>query len=403
MGKAMKDWLRFSVCYWHTWRGDGTDMFGGGTYNRSWDDGTDSLANALRRVDVHFEFLQKLGVEYYCFHDRDIAPEGKTLKETNENLDKVVAKLKEKQKETGIKLLWGTANLFSHPRYMNGAATNPDAHCFAYAAAQVKKCLEISKELGAENYVFWGGREGYQTILNTRMKAELDHLAKFFHMAVAYAAKIGFKAQFLIEPKPREPTKHQYDYDCAAVVAFLKTYGLDKHFKLNIESNHATLAGHTFEHELQYASSFGFLGSVDANRGDTLLGWDTDQFPMDIKSTTLAMNVIVNQGGLAPGGLNFDAKLRRESTDDEDLFIAHIGGMDAFARGLRNVASANQDGILKKLIDARYASYQSGIGKEISEDKTDFESLEKWVLENGEPKFTSGKQEKFEVILNDYL
>lgn len=320
----MKDWLRFSVCYWHTWRGLGADMFGTGTIKRPWDDGVNSLENALTRVDVNFEFLQKLGVEYFCFHDRDIAPEGATLAETNTLLDKVVAKIQQRQSETGIKVLWGTANLFSAPRYMNGAATNPDAHAFAYAAAQVKKCMEISKKLGAENYVFWGGREGYQTLLNTDMKKELDHLATFLRFAADYKKKIGFQGQLLIEPKPREPTKHQYDYDSAAVVGFLKNYGLDKDFKLNIEANHATLSGHTFEHELQFASSYGFLGSVDANTGDTLLGWDTDQFPTDIKSTTLAMGVIINQNGLAPGGLNFDAKLRRESTDIEDLFLGTL-------------------------------------------------------------------------------
>jgi len=300
-------------------------------------------------------------------------------------------------------LLWGTANLFSNPRYMNGAATNPDVHAFAYAAAQVKKCLEISHKLGAENYVFWGGREGYFTLLNTNMKRELDHLAKFFHMAIKHKKKIGFKGQFLIEPKPREPTKHQYDYDSANVVAFLKSYGLDKDFKLNIEANHATLSGHTFEHELRYASQFGFLGSIDANTGDTLLGWDTDQFPMDLRSTTLAMQVIIDQDGLSPGGLNFDAKLRRESTDLEDLFIGHIGGMDSFARGLRNAAKLKIDKVFDKILQERYSSYDSGIGKKIEEDKTDFEELEKWALEHGEPKKISGKQEKCEILLNDYL
>jgi len=347
--------------------------------------------------------LQKMGIEYFCFHDRDIAPEGKTLTETNKNLDTVVTLIKEQMAETGIKVLWGTANLFSAPRYMNGAATNPDSHAFAYAAAQVKKCLEISKELGAENYVFWGGREGYQSLLNTNMKKELDHLAAFLKMAVQYKNEIGFKGQFLIEPKPREPTKHQYDFDCAACVGFLKHYGLDKDFKLNIEANHATLAGHTFEHELTFASAYGMLGSVDSNTGDPLLGWDTDQFPTDPKSCTLAMQVIVKQGGLTPGGLNFDAKLRRESTDLEDLFIAHASGMDNFARGLRNVAKIQADGLLGGLVEERYASYKSGVGAQIEAGTTNFKELEKWVLEAGEPQVRSAKQEKFEMLLNSYV
>jgi len=403
LGKPMKDWLRFSVAYWHTWRGTGADMFGSSTQHRAWDDGSESLANALKRVHVNFEFLKKLGVEYFCFHDRDIAPEGKTLEESNKNLEAVAALIKEKVAETGIKVLWGTANLFSAPRYMNGASTNPDSHVFAYAAAQVKKCLEVSKDLGAENYVFWGGREGYFSLLNTNMKKELDHLAVFLKMAVDHKNKIGFKAQFLIEPKPREPTKHQYDYDSATVIGFLKTYGLDKDFKLNIENNHATLAGHTFEHELTLASAYGMLGSVDANTGDTLLGWDTDQFPTDHKYTTLAMKVIVDQGGLAPGGLNFDAKLRRESTDDEDLFIAHISGMDTWARALRSVALMKEDGLLEGMVSERYSNYESGLGAKIESGTTDFEELEKYALEHGEPKLISAKQEKYEQLLNSYV
>ncbi|KAL6076155.1 Xylose isomerase [Balamuthia mandrillaris] len=407
MGKTMKEWLRFSVCYWHTWRGGGMDMFGPATMKRSWDDGSNSLETALRIVDVHFEFLEKLGVEYFCFHDRDIAPEGKTLEETNKNLDVVVAKIKQKLQESNgkFKVLWGTANLFSAVRYMNGAATNPDAHVFAYAAAQVKKALEISKELGAECYVFWGGREGYFTLLNTDMRKDLDHYARFLQMAVDYKKEIGFTGQFLIEPKPREPTKHQYDYDCAAVMAFLKQYGLEREFKLNIEANHCTLAGHTFEHELQYASAYGLLGSVDANTGDPLLGWDTDQFNTDIKSCTLAMEVILRQNGLNPGGLNFDCKLRRESTDLEDLFIGHISGMDTFARGLLAAAAIIEEGTLPALRRERYASWEEegGIGRKIEDGTTDFKELEAWVLKAGEPKQVSGKQEKYEVLLNTYI
>jgi len=372
LGRPMKDWLRFSLAYWHTWRGTGADMFGSGTYKRSWDDGTDSVENALRRVDAHFAFMQKIGLEYFCFHDRDIAPEGKDLRETNTHLDTVVAHIKKKMEQTGIKLLWATANLFSAPRYMNGAASNPDSHVFAYAAAQVKKCMEVAHYLGAENYVFWGGREGYQTLLNTNMKQELDHLAYFLHLAAAYKKEIGFTGQLLIEPKPREPTKHQYDFDAATVIGFLKHYGLDKDYKLNIEANHATLAGHTFEHELTLASAYDMLGSIDANTGDPLLGWDTDQFNMDIKTTTLAMQVIVKQGGLGSGGLNFDAKLRRESTDEEDLFIAHIAGMDSFARGLRNVAAIQADGIFDRLKEERYSSYHSDIGAKIHSRSTSF-------------------------------
>jgi len=403
LGKTMKEWLRFSVCYWHTFRGLGADPFGAPTLMRAWEDGSDSVDNAKRRLRVAFEFFKKLGVEFYTFHDRDIAPEGKNLKETNENLYEVVALAKQLQKETGVKLLWGTANLFAHPRYMNGAATNPDSHVFAYAAAQVKKAIEVTKELGGENFVFWGGREGYQSILNTNTKKELDHLAAMFHLAVKYAEKIGFKGQFLIEPKPREPTKHQYDYDAQTVWAFLKTYNLDKFFKVNIEPNHTTLAGHDYEHDIEIASRFGFLGSVDSNSGDTLVGWDTDQFPMDIKKTTLVMNIIVRQGGLAPGGLNFDCKVRRESSDVEDMFISHIGAMDAFARGLRNVAKINAENVLPKMVEDRYQTWTNTLGKSIEDGSTDFEALEKWVIEHGEPAHTSGKQEKFEQVFNDYI
>eukprot|EP01116_Phalansterium_solitarium_P016812 TRINITY_DN3988_c0_g1_i1.p1 TRINITY_DN3988_c0_g1~~TRINITY_DN3988_c0_g1_i1.p1 ORF type:complete len:503 (-),score=169.11 TRINITY_DN3988_c0_g1_i1:117-1487(-) len=404
LGKKMKDWLRFSVCYWHTFRGLGADPFGAPTLHRPWDDGTDSVENAKRRLRVAFAFLKKLGVEYYTFHDRDIAPEGRDLAETNAILDELVALAKQLQAESGIKLLWGTANLFAHPRYMNGAATNPDAHVFAYAAAQVKKAIEITKELGGGNFVFWGGREGYQSILNTNTKKELDHLAALFHLAVAYKEKIGFTGQFLIEPKPREPTKHQYDYDAQTVWGFLKEYKLDKHFKVNIEPNHTTLAGHDYEHDVEIASRYGYLGSIDSNSGDPLLGWDTDQFPMDVKKTTLLMQVVVRQGGLAPGGLNFDCKVRRESSDVDDMFISHIGAMDAFARGLRNVAAINADNVLPKLVEERYKSWSElEIGRKIEEGKTTLEELEQWVLKHGEPVQVSGKQEKFESIFNTYV
>jgi len=403
LGKPMKEWLRFSVCYWHTFRGVGVDMFGGATIKRPWDDGTDSIENAKRRLEVAFAFFQKLGVEYYSFHDRDIAPEGQTLEETNKNLDQLVNHAQELQKKTGVKLLWGTANLFSHPRYMNGGATNPDAHVFAYAAAQVKKAMEVTHKLGGENYVFWGGREGYQSILNTNVKKELDHLAAFLKMAVAWKKKIGFTGQLLIEPKPREPTKHQYDYDAQTVWGFLKEYKLDADFKVNIEPNHTTLAGHDYEHDMEMASRFGYLGSVDSNTGDPLLGWDTDQFPMDIKKATLTALIIVRQGGLQPGGLNFDCKVRRESTDLEDMFIAHIGAMDCFARGLRIAARIIEDGTMNKLVEERYASFTRDIGKKIEDGTADFEELEKYVLEKGAPTQISGKQEKFEVLLNDFM
>ena len=352
---------------------------------------------------ANFELLQKLGVEYYCFHDRDIAPEGKTLSESNSNLDQVVKVAGELQQETGIKLLWGTANLFSNPRYMNGAATNPNSHTFAYAAAQVKKAMEATLELGGENYVFWGGREGYQSFLNTDMKREQDHMAAFLRMAAEYKKEIGFTGTLLIEPKPKEPTKHQYDFDAATVISFLRAYGLDQEFKLNIEANHATLAGHSFEHELAVSASAGLLGSIDANTGDELLGWDTDQFNLDIKSTTLAMLVVLKQGGFGSGGLNFDAKIRRESIDVEDLFVAHISGMDAFAKGLKTAVSIVEEGVLDGWLKERYSTFDSGIGSEIESGSVGFKELEKFVFENGEPPRASGRQEKFESLLSSYL
>src|SRR5437660_984784 len=384
-GNTMREHLRFAVCYWHTFRGTGADPFGPGCAVRPWEDGTDSVEMAVKRVRVAFEFMEKLGVPYYCFHDRDVAPEGKSLKETNVNLDKVTAVLKEEQQRTGIKLLWGTANLFSNPRYMHGASTSCNADAFAYAAAQVKKCLEVTKELGGENYVFWGGREGYSNLLNTDLKRELGHLAKFFHLAVEYKKKIGFTGQFLIEPKPKEPTVHQYDFDAAAVVAFLRTYGLVDSFKLNIETNHATLAGHTMMHELTYAAAQGLLGSIDANRGDLLLGWDTDQFPTDLYLTASCLLVILGQGGLAPGGVNFDAKVRRESFEPVDLFHAHIGGMDAFARGLKVAAKLRADGVLKDFLKKRYASWDAGLGQKIEKGEAGFEELERYMLGKGNP------------------
>jgi xylose isomerase len=403
-GRKLKDLLRFTVCYWHTFRGTGVDPFGAATLQRPWDDGSNSVENAIKRVDVAFEFIEKLGCPFYAFHDRDVAPEADTLAETNKNLDAVVKALKAAQERTGIKLLWGTANMFSHPRFMHGAATTCNADVFAFAAAQVKKALEVTKELGGENYVFWGGREGYHNLFNTDMKRELDHLARFMHMAVDYAKKIGFKGQFLFEPKPKEPTKHQYDFDAAACLNFCRANGLMDHVKLNIETNHATLAGHTMMHELEYARIQGALGSIDANTGDLLLGWDTDQFPTDIYLTTQCMLVILEQGGIAPGGVNFDAKVRRESFEPIDLFHAHIGAMDAFARGAKIAAAIRKDGVLKNFVKNRYRSFDAGIGAEIESGKATFESLEKYVL--GKPNLEpneSGRQEMLENIINQYI
>jgi xylose isomerase len=403
-GKPMRDHFRFSVAYWHTFRGQGADPFGPGCAVRPWEDGTDSLEMAVKRVRVAFEFMEKLGVRYYCFHDRDVAPEGKTLRETNANLDHVVKVLKQEQDRAGIKLLWGTANLFSNKRYVHGAATSPNADAFAHAAAQVKKMLEVTHHLGGANYVFWGGREGYSNLYNTDLKRELDHLARFFHLAVEYKKKIGFAGQFLLEPKPKEPTVHQYDFDAAACVAFLRTHGLTDHFKLNVETNHATLAGHTMMHELAYASAHGVLGSIDANRGDLLLGWDTDQFPTDLYLTTQCMLVILGQGGLAPGGVNFDAKVRRESFEPVDLFHAHVGGMDAFAQGLKIAARIRADGLLRDFVKQRYASWDAGIGRQIEAGEADFERLEAYMLDKGDAgPNASGRQEMLENVINRYL
>ena len=403
-GKTMKDHLRFSVVYWHTFRGVGSDPFGPGTMVRPWEDGSDSVHNACNRARVAFEFMEKLGAPFYAFHDRDVAPEGATLDDSNRNLDEVVKVLEEEQERTGIRLLWGTANLFSNPRFMHGASTSCNADAFAFAAAQVKKCLEVTKQLGGVNYVFWGGREGYQNLLNTDMQRELDHLGRFMHLAVDYAKEIGFTGQFLIEPKPKEPTKHQYDSDAAACINFLRAYDLTDNFKLNLETNHATLAGHTMMHELDYAGHQGMLGSIDANTGDLMLGWDTDQFPTNYYLTTECMLAILKYGGLAPGGVNFDAKVRRESFEPIDLFHAHVGGMDAFARGLKVAAAIRADGQLDAFVKQRYASWDEGVGAEIESGRATFASLEKYMLDKGEAAPNqSGRQEMLEHLFNQYL
>src|ERR1041385_3840401 len=403
-GKSMKQHLRFSVTYWHTFRGQLADMFGVGTAIRPWEDGSNSVAMAQKRARVAFEFMEKLGVDFYAFHDRDVAPEGQSLRESHKNLDAVVKVLKEEQKRTGIKLLWGTACLFVHPRYVHGASTSCNADVFAYAAAQVKKALEVTHELGGEGYVFWGGREGYSTLLNTDLKREVDHLGAFLHMAVDYKRKIGFKGPFYIEPKPKEPTKHQYDSDAAACLNFLRQYDLLDYFKLNLETNHATLAGHTMQHELEVAIAANALGSIDANMGDVLLGWDTDQFPTDLYLTTQVMLTILKMGGLKTGGTNFDAKVRRESFEPVDLFYAHIAGMDAFARGLKAAAAIRKDGRFEEFIQQRYNTWDSGIGKKIEGGKVGFEELEKYILEKKEiAPNPSGRQELLENIFNEYL
>ena len=403
-GKTMKEQLRFSVVYWHTMRGGGGDPFGAPTAVRPWEDGTDSVDNAINRARVAFELFEKLGNPFYAFHDRDVAPEGATLAETHDNLEAVAKVLKEEQQRTGIRLLWGTANLFSHPRYVHGAATSPNADAFAFAAAQVKKCLEVTHELGGAGYVFWGGREGYQNLFNTDMHREMDHLAALLHMAVDHAKEIGFTGQFLIEPKPKEPMKHQYDSDAAACINFLRAYDLTDRFRLNLETNHATLAGHTMMHEMDYAGGQDMLGSIDANTGDLLLGWDTDQFPTDLYLTTQVMLVALKYGGLAPGGVNFDAKVRRESFEPVDLFYAHVGGMDAFARGLRIAAAIRADGELDEFVRQRYSSWDTGIGAEIESGKADFKSLEAYMLEKGDiSPNVSGRQEMLEHLINRYV
>ncbi len=402
-GKTMAEHLRFSVVYWHTMCGQGADMFGGGTAIRPWEAGLTGLDLAKARVPVFFEICEKLGAPYYAFHDRDVSPHGATLKQSNQWLDTITKLLKAQQKKTGVKLLWGTAQLFAHPRYAHGAATSCDANAFAYGAAQVKKALEVTHELGGEGYTFWGGREGYSTLWNTNMKRELEHLAKFLHMAVAYKKEIGFKGQFYIEPKPKEPTKHQYDSDAAACLNFLREYDLMDHLKLNLETNHATLAGHSMQHELEVAGAAGALGSIDANTGDLMLGWDTDQFPTDIYLTTQCMLSILKYGGLKTGGVNFDAKVRRESFEPVDLFHAHIGGMDAFARGLKIAAAIRADGRLDAFVKNRYRTWDSGLGKDIEKGKVGFAQLEAHVLKHGEPKLESGRQEFLENLINEFI
>ena len=401
--KSMEEHLRFSVAIWHTFTGTGADPFGDGTIIRSWDKYSNRMDQAKARMTAAFEFMAKLSIPYFCFHDRDISPEGMTLAESNKNLQEMADYIKGLMKGSPVKVLWGTANLFSNPRYVHGAATSPNADVFAYAAAQVKKAMEVTQQLGGENYVFWGGREGYDTLLNTNMDLELDNLARFLHMAVDYAQEIGFKGQLLIEPKPKEPTKHQYDFDVASVLAFLRKYSLDKYFKVNIEANHATLAGHTFNHELHLARINGVLGSVDANQGDELLGWDTDQFPTNVYTTTLAMYEILKNGGLHSGGLNFDSKVRRGSFSESDLFQAHIAGMDAFAVGLKAAFSLLESKELEEVVEQRYSSYFSGIGRDIVDSKVGFKSLEQYALAETVIKNTSGQQERLESILNQYV
>ena len=403
-GKPMAEHLRFSVAYWHAFRNGCADPFGPPTRLMPWDDGSESIENAQNRARVAFEFFEKLGIEYYCFHDRDVAPEGATLGESNANLDEVVKVLADEQERTGVKLLWGTACLFANPRFMHGASTSCNADVFAYAAAQVAKAMEVTQQLGGGGYVFWGGREGYKSLLNTDIARELDHLARFLTMAVEYKKDIGFDGQFYIEPKPKEPTKHQYDFDAATVIGFLRANGLGDDFKMNIEANHATLAGHTFHHELEISAANGMLGSVDANRGDLMLGWDTDQFPTDLYDTTMAMLTIMRMGGFVTGGLNFDAHVARESFEPLDLFYAHIGGMDAFARGLKIAAAIRDDSVLGDFIINRYSSYDSGIGADIEAGNVGFAELNTYMLDKGEADPNeSGRVEMLENILNEYI
>ena len=401
MGKKMKDWLRFSMAYWHTLCGTGGDPFGPGTKVFPWDAQKDAIARAKEKMDAAFEFMTKIGIEYYCFHDTDLV-DSDTFTDYESNLQTIVEYAKQKQAASGVKLLWGTANVFSNPRFMNGAATNPNFDAVAAAGLQIKNALDATIALGGENYVFWGGREGYMSLLNTDMKREKEHLARMLTIARDYARKNGFKGTFFIEPKPMEPMKHQYDVDSETVIGFLRAHGLDKDFKLNIEVNHATLAGHTFEHELQAAADAGFLGSIDANRGDMQNGWDTDQFPIDLYELTQAWLVILEAGGLV-GGTNFDAKTRRNSTDLDDIFIAHISGMDVFARALESAAAVLEQSPYRAMRKTRYASFDNGEGKLFEEGKITLEELRTIALKAGEPEQISGKQELFEAIINMYL
>ncbi|RYY31559.1 MAG: xylose isomerase [Chitinophagaceae bacterium] len=402
-GKTMKEHLRFAVAYWHTLCNTGGDPFGPGTKTFEWDKAADADERARDKMDAAFEFITKLGVPYYCFHDVDLVDEGNDIASYEKRMSKIVSYAQEKQKASGVKLLWGTANVFSNPRYMNGASTNPDFHSVAYAGTQVKNALDATIALDGENYVFWGGREGYMTLLNTDMKRETEHLGRFLTMARDYARKQGFKGVFFIEPKPCEPTKHQYDFDSATVIGFLRQHGLDKDFKINAEVNHATLAGHTFQHELQVAADAGMLGSIDANRGDAQNGWDTDQFPNNLNELTESMLIILEAGGFAGGGINFDAKLRRNSTDLEDMFYAHIGGMDNFARALVVADNILQKSPYKKFRQERYSSFDSGKGKEFENGKLTLEDLREFAIANGEPKLQSGRQEWLENIINQYI
>ncbi|MBR3446521.1 MAG: xylose isomerase [Oscillospiraceae bacterium] len=403
-GKPMREHLKFALSWWHTMGGDGTDMFGCGTADKTWGE-TDPEARAIAKVDAAFEIMDKLSIDYYCFHDRDLSPEYANLGESNAKLKVVVDYLEKKQKETGKKLLWGTAKLFDHPRFMHGAGTSPSADVFAYAAAQIKSAIDATVQLGGKGYVFWGGREGYETLLNTDMGRELDNMATLMRMAVEYARSIGYDGDFYIEPKPKEPTKHQYDFDTATVLGFLRKYGLEKDFKMNIEANHATLAQHTFQHELNVARVNGVFGSIDANQGDTLLGWDTDQFPTNVYDTTMCMYEVLKAGGFTNGGLNFDAKARRGSFTAEDIFYSYIAGMDAFALGFLAARKLLADGRIEKFIEERYASWKTGIGADIIAGKADFRSLEKYALEKGEvvDSITSGRQELLESIVNNVL
>jgi len=401
-GRTMAQHLKFAVAYWHTLKGDGSDPFGGASLDRPWNHGSDALDVADKTLDAAFEFFTKLGAKYYCFHDRDMAPEGASVKQSRKNLERMVRRAAALQKQTGVRLLWGTANLFSHPRYTHGAATNPDPAVFAHAAAQVCAALDATLELGGAGYVFWGGREGYASLLNTDLKREREQLARLLHLAVEHADAIGFDGVFLIEPKPREPSAHQYDFDAATTLSFLREFGLLDRFQLNVEANHATLATHSFAHDLTVASAAGRLGSLDINRGDPTCGWDTDQFPTDVYDAVLAMCVILEQGGLR-GGLNFDAKVRRGSFDTVDLFHAHIGGMDTFARGLLIADRLRRDGVLSRPRAQRYAGWKKGIGPRIMAGKTSLRALEAWANENGEPERVSGRQEALENILNDYI
>ncbi|HEY8512365.1 MAG TPA: xylose isomerase [Cyclobacteriaceae bacterium] len=401
--KTMQEHLRFAIAYWHTFCGTGGDPFGLPTKNFPWLAASDPMQRAYDKMDAAFEFATKIGAPFYCFHDYDLVEEAPTLKESEKRLQKIVDYAKQKQKESGVKLLWGTANLFSHPRYMNGAATNPDFNVVCYAAAQVKNAIDATIALGGSNYVFWGGREGYLSLLNTDMKREQEHLAAFLSAARDYGRKQGFRGTFLIEPKPMEPTKHQYDFDAATVIAFLREFDLMDDFKLNIEVNHATLAQHTFQHELQVAANAKLLGSIDANRGDYQNGWDTDQFPNNIHELTEAMLVILQAGGFKTGGINFDAKTRRNSTDLVDIFYAHIGGMDAFARALLIANEILSDGQYTALLKERYASFDSGKGKQFERGRLSLDAMRRLALQNGEPEMISGRQEFFENLINSYI